>query len=177
MTTPLNLQDRYKGVVQPAAVGKLFRLERYPAPPDLAPFIEWFWLVAWDLPSGVVHVQRTLPSPCIQLVFDRGRTAAFGVMTGAFAYTLKEKGQVLGARFRPGAFKAFLGQPVQTITDRELRLSALFDCDDEQAERSVFDAPDDASMVQTASAVIRRGLPAQPAPHLARIERVEMIME
>jgi AraC-like DNA-binding protein len=158
-----------KGVVHPAAVGKVFRLERYLPAPDLAPFIEHFWLVEWRLADGVAHVQRTLPSPCIHVVFERGRTAVFGVMTGAFETTLRGSGRVLGARFRPGAFRGFLGKPVQSATDRELPLSSLFDCDDAEAERSVLDAPDDAGMVAAASAVIRRALPASPDPEVERI--------
>ena len=75
--------SRPKGVVNPAAAEKAFRLERYLPPPDLAPFIEHFWLVAWTLPDGVVHVQRTLPSPCIHLVFDAGRVPQFPEATGA----------------------------------------------------------------------------------------------
>jgi AraC-like DNA-binding protein len=176
-TTPLTLQDRYKGVVNPAAVGQVFRFERYAAPPDLAPFIEWYWMVAWDLPPAVVHVQRTLPSPCIQVVFDRGRSAAFGVMTGSFDYTLTGTEAVLGARFRPGAFRGFLGRAVQTITNEQLAISAVFGGDDLEAERSVLDAPDDDAMVRAASDIIRRALPAQPAAHIARIGQVEKIME
>jgi AraC-like DNA-binding protein len=173
MTTSRMPPDSYKGVVNPAAVGKVFRLERYLPAPDLAPFIEYFWLVAWQLPDGVVHVQRTLPSPCSHVVFDRERTAAFGVMTGAFEYTLKGSGRVLGVRFRPGAFRGFLGRPLQSITDRELPLSALFRCDDAQAERSVLDAPEDQDMVAAASAVIRSALPpVDPA-----IERIGEILK
>ena len=167
------MTDSYKGVVNPAAVGKVFRLERYAPAPDLAPFIEHFWLVAWSLPDGVSHVQRTLPSPCIHLVFDAGRTAVFGVMTGSFEYTLKNSGRILGVRFRPGAFRGFLGQPVQSITDRELKLSPLFDCEDEAAERSVLSAPDDAGMVAAATALLRAALPAVDP----ETERVAIILQ
>ena len=73
MTTKPMADDRNKGVVNPAAVGKVFRLERFAPAPDLAPFIDYFWLVAWQLPADVVHVQRTLPSPCIHVVFDSGQ--------------------------------------------------------------------------------------------------------
>jgi AraC-like DNA-binding protein len=170
------MTDSYKGVVNPAAVGKVFRLERYAPAPDLAPFIEHFWLVAWSLPEGVSHVQRTLPSPCIHLVFDAGRTAVFGVMTGSFEYTLKNSGRILGVRFRPGAFRGFLGQPVQSITDRELKLSQLFDCDDEAAERSVLSAPDDAGMVAAASALLRTALPAMGGVD-AQTERVAAVLQ
>ncbi|RFP12795.1 MULTISPECIES: helix-turn-helix domain-containing protein [unclassified Duganella] len=163
--------SRPKGVVNPAAAEKIFRLERYLPTPDLAPFVEYFWLVAWQLPEGVVHVQRTLPSPCIHLVFDAGRTAVFGVMTGAFEYTLKNSGRILGVRFLPGAFRSFLKQPVQSVTDRELPLSALFDCDDAEAERSVLTAADAAGMVEAASAILRRALPV-PDPQTARIAEI-----
>ncbi|HEX8406535.1 MAG TPA: helix-turn-helix domain-containing protein [Duganella sp.] len=168
MTTKLVATDGYKGVVNPAAVGKVFRFERYLPEPDLAPFIEYFWLVAWQLPAGVVHVQRTLPSPCIHVVFDSGQSGVFGVMTGDFAYTLRDSGRVLGTRFRPGAFRGFLGRPAQSITDQQLPLSSLFHCDDAEAERSVLGAHDDAAMVAAASAIIRRALPALD-PQIARI--------
>jgi AraC-like DNA-binding protein len=171
MTSLLNVPDQPKGVVNPAAARKAFRLERYLPAPDLAQVIEYFWLVAWNLPDGVVHVQRTLPSPCIHLVFDQGRTAVFGVMTGAFEYTLRGSGHVLGVRFRPGAFRGFLGKPVQSITDQTVQLSALFDCDQQQLEHAVLSAPDDVTMVELASDLIRKALP--PAdPQVARIEQI-----
>ncbi|TFW27293.1 AraC family transcriptional regulator [Duganella callida] len=171
MTTLQSVPRPTRGVVNPAAGEKIFRLERYLPDTELAPFVEHFWLVAWALPEGRVHVQRTLPSPCIHVVFDAGRTAVFGVMTGAFDYTLRGSGRVLGVRFRPGAFRAFLKKEVQTITDRQLPLSAVFDCNDAGAEHSVLAAADDAGMVAAATALLRRALPA-PDPATARIAQI-----
>lgn len=173
MTTLQSVPRPTRGVVNPAAGEKIFRLERYLPDADLAPFVEHFWLVAWTLPEGVAHVQRTLPSPCIHVVFDAGRTAVFGVMTGAFEYTLRGTGRVLGLRFRPGAFRGFLRQPVQTATNRELPLSAVFGCDDADAEQRVLNAPDDAGMVAAASAIIRTALP--PADPMT--ERIASILQ
>lgn len=166
-----------KGVVHPAAAQKVFRLERYLPEPDLAPFIDYFWLVEWRLPEGVTHVQRTLPSPCVHLVFDAGRTAVFGVMVDdAFDYTLTGHGHVLGVRFRTGGFRGFLGAPLASITDRVLPLAPLFGCDDAEAERAVLGAPDDAGMVAAASAVIRAALPAVD-PAVERIEGILRVIE
>ena len=173
MMNKLMGDDRYKGVVHPAAVGKVFRLERYLPEPDLAPFVEYFWLVAWQLPPGVVHVQRTLPSPCVNVVFDSGRSGVFGVMTRAFDYTLRDSGCVLGTRFRPGAFRGFLGKPVQSIMDQALPISSLFACDDAQAERDVLGAPDDHAMLAAASAILRSALPS----HDPQIERIDAILQ
>ncbi|WP_308495422.1 helix-turn-helix domain-containing protein [Duganella flavida] len=171
MTTLQSVPRPTRGVVNPMAGEKVFRLERYLPAEDLAPFVEHFWLVAWSLPDGVTHVQRTLPRHAIHVVFDEGRTAVFGVMTGGFEYTLRGTGRVLGASFRPGAFRGFLKAEVQSITDRELQLSAVFECDDAAAERSVLDAPDDAGMVAAASAVLRTALPAVD-PETARIASI-----
>jgi methylphosphotriester-DNA--protein-cysteine methyltransferase len=173
MTTLQSVPRPTRGVVNPAAGEKIFRLERYLPEPDLAPFIEHLWLVAWTLPEGAVHVQRTLPSPCIHVVFDAGRTAVFGVMTGAFEYTLRGTGRVLGLRFRPGAFRGFLRHPVQTATNRELPLSAVLDCNDAQAERSVLNAADDAGMVAAACAILRSALPAVDP----QTERIALILD
>lgn len=176
MTTLHSVPRPTRGVVNPAAGEKVFRLERYLPPDDLAPFVDFFWLVAWTLPEGVTHVQRTLPRHAIHVVFDAGHTAIFGVMSGAFEYTLRGSGRVLGASFRPGAFRGFLRQPVQSITDRELPLSAVFDCDDAEAERGVLAAPDDEAMVSAASAILRTALPA-PDAETERIAAILRVIE
>jgi AraC-like DNA-binding protein len=164
-------QDRPKGVVNPEAARKAFRLERYLPEPDLAPFVEHFWLVEWRLPEAVTHVQRTLPYPCVNLVFEQGRSAIFGVMTGAFETTLQGHGTVLGVRFRAGGFRGFLGQPVQSITDQTTPMAPLFGCDESEAERLVLGAPGDEGMLAAACALLRAVLPP-PDPDIARVERI-----
>ena len=173
------IQERPKGVVNPAAAEKMFRLERYLPAPDLAAYMEYFWLVAWELPDGATHVQRTLPSPCVHLVFDAGRTAVFGVMTGAFEYTLKGTGRVLGIRFRPGGFRALLRRSLHSITDQTVSLPALFNLDTAQAEQAVLSAPDDAGMVAASTALLRSVLPNGEAAEAGEryVAQVEAILK
>ena len=172
MSTLHPLSDSPKGVVNPAAAQQAFRLERYLPEADLAPFLDFFWLVEWRLPEGVKHVQRTLPHPCVNLVFDRERTAVFGVVTGAFDYTLQGSGKVLGLRFRAGGFRGFLGDKLKTLTDRTMPLAPLFGGDSLADERAVLDAVDDTAMLAAASAVLRRALP----PADAQVERIDAIL-
>jgi AraC-like DNA-binding protein len=171
MTTPATVQDRAKGVIAPALAGKTFRMGRYLPPPDLAPFIEHYWIVAWDLRGQPPFVQRTLPYPSVHVVFDRARSGVFGVVTGAFDYTLQEAGKVCGLKFRPGAFRAFLGRPVHTITDQVLALSAVFGWDDAAAVAGVLERGDDAAMVDAANLLLRARLPA-PDPQVERIAAI-----
>lgn len=166
-------RDRPKGVINPQQAEKFFRLERYLPEPDLAPFVEHFWLVAWRLAAGVTHVQRTLPYPCVNLVFDHGRTALFGVMTGStpFAYTLQGEGRVLGVRFRGAGFRGFLGRPLHTITDQVLPPAPLFGCAAGALEQRVLGAADDAGMVAQVGALLRASLPA-PDPVAQRVDQL-----
>ena len=160
-----------KGVVDPATAQAMFRMERYLPSPALAPFLDHYWVVEWDLCGRPPHTQRTLPYPCVNVVFDRGRTAVFGVVTGAFDYVLQERGRVLGLRFRAGGFRAFLGKPLVGITDRAVPLSTVFGGDDAACEARVLGALDDAAMVAAADALLLPHLPAAD-PMVERIGAV-----
>ncbi|MFL6671896.1 MAG: DUF6597 domain-containing transcriptional factor, partial [Massilia sp.] len=159
MSSLPTVAQRPKGVVDPATAARMFRLERYLPPPELAPFLDHYWVVQWDLRGRAPHMQRTLPYPCVNVAFEAGRSGVFGVPTGAFDYEVKEAGKVLGLRFRAGAFRAFLGRAAHSITDQVLPLSAVFDWDDASAERAVLDGEDDAAMIAAANALVCRRLP------------------
>jgi len=176
MTIPATVQERAKGVVAPALAGKTFRMGRYLPPPDLAPFVEHVWIVEWDLRAQPPFVQRTLPYPSVHVVFDRARSGVFGVVTGAFDYTLQGAGKVCGLKFRPGAFRAFLGRPMHTISDQVLALSAVFGWDDAAAVDEVLDGADDAAMVEAAARLLRDLLPA-PDPQVERIAAILRTVE
>ena len=148
-----------KGVLDPALAAQRFRLARYAPAPDLKFFIEHFWIVAWDLRGRDPYVQKTLPYPCVHLVFDSGKTAIFGVMHGAFEYQLEGVGHVLGVRFRPGGFRGVLGGPVATITDRTVPLSSVYGFDVDAAEAEVLGAADDMGMVAVAERLLRTRMP------------------
>ena len=160
-----------KGIVAPAVAEQKFRLARYFPAADLAAFVEHYWIVAWDLSGQPPHVQRTLPYPCVNMVFDRGRTAIFGVARGAFDYRLENRGRVLGVRFRPAGFRGLLKAPLIGITDRTLSLAPIYGLEGSAAEISVLAAPDDAGMVAAAEAILRRRIP-QPDANVVLVDRI-----
>jgi AraC-like DNA-binding protein len=172
-----------KGVLDPALAAQRFRLARYEPALDLKHFVEHFWIVEWDLRGQEPHVQKTLPYPCVHLVFDVGQTAIFGVMRGAFEYRQEGAGRVLGVRFRAGGFRGILGGSVADITDRTIPFSSVYELDTRAAEASVFGAAGtvsgaegDAGMMQAAEAILRTRIP--PADETASVvggivERIE----
>jgi AraC-like DNA-binding protein len=149
-----------KGVLDPAAAREKLRLARVHPSADLAPFVGHHWIVEWDLRGKESHLQKTLPYPCVHVVFDPKGAAVFGVMRGAFEYRLEERGRVFGVRFRAGAFRGFLKRPLGTITDRTLPLGSIFGVDDDAMRERVFAEPDDAGMVRVVEAMIRAVVPA-----------------
>jgi AraC-like DNA-binding protein len=167
-STPDTVQDRPKGVVAPNQARKMFRMERYLPAPGLAAFLDHLWVVEWDLNGQPPYVQRTLPYPCVHVVFDSARSGVWGVPTGAFDYELKGAGKVCGLRFRPGAFRAMLKRPLNTITDRVLALSDVFPWKDAAVTREVLDGPGDDTMVATATRLLAPLLPAAD-PQVDRI--------
>ena len=160
-----------KGIVAPAVAEQKFRLARYFPAADLAAFVEHYWIVAWDLSGQPPHVQRTLPYPCVNMVFDRGRTAIVGVARGAFDYRLENRGRVLGVRFRPAGFRGLLKAPLIGITDRTLSLAPIYGLEGSAAEISVLAAPDDAGMVAAAEAILRRRIP-EPDANVVLVDRI-----
>jgi AraC-like DNA-binding protein len=180
MSPLATVQDRPKGVVAPAAARKVFRMERYLPAPELAAFLDHFWIVEWDLGEQPPYVQRTLPYPCVHVVFDRARSGVWGVPTGAFDYELKGAGKVCGLRFRPGAFRAILGRPLHTITDRVLALSEVFPWEDAAVQEEVLSGADDAAMVAAATrllAPLLTQLPPAPDPQVERIAAILRTVE
>jgi AraC-like DNA-binding protein len=99
----------------------------------------------------------------VHVVFDSAQSGIWGVPTGAFDYALKGAGKVCGLRFRAGGFRALLGRPLHTITDRVLALSDVFPWDDAAAQRAVLDCVDDAGMMDAAARLLAPLLPAPDA--------------
>jgi hypothetical protein len=128
------------------------------------------------LRAQLPFVQRTLPYPCVRVVFDALKSGVFGVPTGAFDYELKGAGKVCGLRFRAGAFRAFIKRPVHTITDQVLPISSIFPWVDAAAQRTVLEAVDDAAMVASASGLLCMNLPP-PDPEVERIAAIFRTVE
>ncbi|MEV0680759.1 helix-turn-helix domain-containing protein [Actinosynnema sp. NPDC050436] len=89
----------------------------FPLPsPDLAPFVARYWVVHWSYDRP--YRQLIVPYPNVHLTFRGGRALVTGVSSGHVFQELDGEGHVFGVAFRPGRFRAFLGAPVRTITDR-----------------------------------------------------------
>lgn len=152
-----------RGVLNFAGGQQKFVLTRRLPAPDLAAFVEYYWLITWDLRGQEPYLQETLPHPHIHLVFERGNTKLFGVPTGKFSYLLREKGGVVGMRFRPGGFYAFLQRPLAEITGTTLTLEQLWGVDSATWEDRILRFEEQDRAVAEVENFLRERLPAPVA--------------
>ncbi len=148
-----------------------FRLDRAPASADLAGLVERHWLVTWDLPAGRHASVTLLPHPCVNLVHDRGMVAIAGVGSERFTYSYSGRGRVFGVKFRPGAFRPFLGRPVSELTDQTVPLATLWGPAADALAADLAAAPDLAALVAVAERHLRAHWPA-PDPEVAAVGRI-----
>jgi AraC-like DNA-binding protein len=67
------------GVLHAGAAATRFTLNRYPPPEDLALFVDFCWVIRWDLRGRPPHEQQILPHPNVNLAFEASGPAVYGV--------------------------------------------------------------------------------------------------
>jgi len=103
-----------------------FQQHDFPPPsPDLAAFVDHYWIVSWSYAEP--YRQKIVPYPRVNLtIADDGTAVVTGVGSKAGFRVLDGDRTVFGVAFRPGGFRPFLGRSVATITDRQLPAAEIF---------------------------------------------------
>ncbi|MEP6619737.1 MAG: helix-turn-helix transcriptional regulator [bacterium] len=129
---------------------------RYHPSADLAPYVEHFWAVRWDLHALAGRRVETLPHPSVHMVFERdaGGTIA-GVAHGKFVRQLHGTGGVFAAKFRPGGFHPFARISMVNFTDQVLPLASVWGVLGQDLELAVRVAPDDAARAEIIERFLR----------------------
>jgi AraC-like DNA-binding protein len=164
------------GVLHAETAATRFTLSRHVPPEDLAPFLDYWWVVRWDLRGQPPHEQAILPHPNVTLAFETGGAGVFGVDRSIFTKRLTGAGKGLGVRFRPGGFHPFYRRSIATLNDRVVPARHVFGpAADEACAAAMSPGADDAAMVAAAEGLLR-GFGAVPDPVAAQaaamVERV-----
>lgn len=118
-----------RGVVGRAASTSAFDLDRWAPSDATARFVEHFWSVGWDLREQGPFDSTVITFPSLHLTHEWGddgprhgfplpNTLLHGVVQRVFHTTIKERGKVVGARFRPGGFTARFNRDAAELTGR-----------------------------------------------------------
>jgi AraC-like DNA-binding protein len=143
------------GVLYASTAADRFALSRYPPSPALAPFVDYYWTVRWDLRGQPPHEQAILPHPTVNLAFEAPGATVHGVDRKIFTRRIAEEGRALGVRFRPGGFRPFYGRSVAALNDRVVPASSIFGpAADEACAAVMADGTDDEAMVAAAQELL-----------------------
>lgn len=156
--------SRAGGLLQPDLSLRFFTRDRPATDPGLAPWIENYWSVRWDLPAGTAYETGVLTHPAVNVTVESGAGPrhgfampaglVHGVVTRRWALRLEGEGRVFGAKFRPGGFRAFTGADTAALTDRVVALSEVFGAAAAAYERGILAADDDVDRVAVADAFL-----------------------
>jgi AraC-like DNA-binding protein len=147
-----------------------FTLARHDPSAELAPFVDYYWIVRWELRGEPDFEQAILPHPNVHLAFEESSAGIFGVDRKLFTRRLSGQGKGLGVRFRPGGFRPFWGGSVSQLTDRVVPATQLFGAAAERTRKQIMEAGDDAEMVAHAEALLSAVRPApDPAAEQAAV--------
>lgn len=118
--------ENTRGILEPAAVQRTFRLARVPVALDLTHAVERHWTVSWDLRGQPPFTQEILNHPNVNLSFEPDGAYVWGVGTTRTQHRLAGRGWVLGTRFRAGGFRPYVDFPIARLTDRVIPLAEAF---------------------------------------------------
>jgi len=150
-------QDDFAGILDPTGSAQHYGLHRYRPSVALAPFVEHYWVVSWDLPDGVSYPAEVLPHPNVNVAFTRERGWITGVTTARYDYEVKGSGAVLGVMFRPGGFRPFYRRAVAELLDRTLDAEAVFPAVTEAARLRLMGEPDRQKMIAAMEPILAGG--------------------
>lgn len=120
-----NATATHAGVLRPDQLAQHVDLTRLPCAPSLQPWVENYWMLRWDLPSGTSYRSSMLPHPACTLSVERGQTrpgvtdpvVVTGVLTSRFDVTLAGQGWVFGVKFRPGGYASLTSTSARALRD------------------------------------------------------------
>lgn len=116
-----------RGILHPQEQARHRSLSRLAAGPGVGRFVEWYWIVEWDLRRESPYVAEVLPFPSVNVTFEQpGGAFVNGVCTRKFTRELTGQGRVFGVKFWAGGFGAVTGRDVAAFRDQVLPLHEVF---------------------------------------------------
>ena len=151
-----------RGVLRPGLAATRFSLVRGEPSAALAPFVDFYWILRWDLRGEPPHEQTILPHPNVNLAFEASGTGIYGVDRRLFTRSLAGQGRALGVRFRAGCFRPFWQAPISQLTDRVVPAARLFGDRAEKTRQAIMrGAASDGEMTALAEALLGSVLPSR----------------
>jgi AraC-like DNA-binding protein len=135
-----------EAIVRPDVAGRRFAVERLAPGESLAEFVDYHWLVRWNVPEP--HRQQVVPQPRVHVAAERARLLVQGVTPEPFFRTIDGTGRALGAAFHAGGFRPLLRRAVGGISGSVRPAADLLGADDLPVAARILGTDDTADMVE-----------------------------
>ncbi|HKX73162.1 MAG TPA: helix-turn-helix domain-containing protein [Candidatus Saccharimonadales bacterium] len=137
----------------------------------LAPFIDHYWIMRWELPAGESFTAEVIPSPYINLTFMREGPRITGVTTGKYTYDVVGKGVIVGAKFLPGGYYALSRQSAVEVTDAAIPAQSIFAAATSELNERILTASTDAEAIRMMEEILLAQLP-EPDKYIALVQTI-----
>jgi len=148
-----------RGILNPKTGEAKSHLSRHLPSADLAFFVQRYWFVNWDLTGQEPYVQEIIQYPCVNLVFEKGKSGVFGVASVKSSHLLSGVGKAFAVKFNPGAFYPFVQTPISALTNSFISLDEAFGVDCQPLEAAILSRDDVAEMIEMVECFLRERLP------------------
>lgn len=145
-------RGRPEAIVRPRAGAEVFTVERIAPSEELAAFVDYHWLVRWDVPG--THRQQVVPQPRVHVAAEQGRLLVHGVSREPFERVLTGRGLVLGAAFHPAGFRPLLGRSVGALAGTVGPGREVLGPDDRDAAAAILADGPDGELVEALEAYL-----------------------
>lgn len=115
-----------KEVLNPVKTAEKYTFRLYPPCEQLSPYVDYYWIMRWDMTGQKPFKAEVVPSPYTNLTFMPEGPRITGVTTGKYTYSLSGTGAIVGAKFKPGGLYPFYHRSLQTLTDTHIDASSVF---------------------------------------------------
>ncbi len=160
-----------KAILNPQTAYEKFQFLRYLPTPELAYFVDWYWVIHWDLRGQEPHTQEVLTYPCVQFVVEENASGVFGLTSGKFSRRLTGKGRVIAAKFRPGGFYPYMQSSISALTDQQVPLGNIFGAAGDDLERGILATDDDEQALTQMEQFLCERLPERD-PNVALVNTI-----
>jgi AraC-like DNA-binding protein len=154
-----------------------FQRSRHLPAHNLAFFIDYYWIVKWDMRGQGSYLSETLPQPCVHLVFEKHQSRLVGVVSRRFSRLLEDTGHLFGVSFKPGAFYPFLRAPISVLTDTSMNFFDVFHMHSETLEEALFSQEEEAKMIALVEQFLCERVPEKDEQVVLINEMVDRIRE
>ncbi|MEV4660038.1 helix-turn-helix domain-containing protein [Micromonospora sp. NPDC049301] len=153
---PIGLADR-SGVLHPENLAR-YSATTHEAGAAVAPLVDHFWTVAWNLPRGERIEQQIITDPAVTLTVEAGHVPAELVVTGvhgrAWTREIAGWGTAFAIRLRPAGLAVVSDLTPEAIADRTLPVVPELDARLHALMRAVAGATGVESRIARATALI-----------------------